>query len=155
MCNTCLTVPSSPQNTSTQANDLASHTAGLMFLLFIYFVFEATPKNSDGWDRTSCLCSLVQLMLDPYYRTLHGFPRLIHKEWLSFGHKFETRSGTGPAPQEKEAAPVFLLFLDCVMMFACLYVYLFICYSVFVIRCFFVSLFVSLFICLFVVFSLL
>ena len=69
---------------------------------------------SDGWDRTSCLCSLVQLMLDPYCRTLEGFPRLIHKDWLAFGHRFETRSGTGPSPQEKEVAPVFLLFLDCV-----------------------------------------
>ena len=25
---------------------------------------------SDGWDRTSQLCSLSKLMLDPYYRTL-------------------------------------------------------------------------------------
>jgi hypothetical protein len=69
---------------------------------------------SDGWDRTSQLCSLVQLMLDPYYRTLEGFPRLIHKEWLCFGHRFETRSGIGSSLQEREVAPVFLLFLDCV-----------------------------------------
>lgn len=69
---------------------------------------------SDGWDRTSQLTSLAQLMLDPYYRTLEGFPRLIHKEWLSFGHRFDTRSGAGATPQEREMAPVFLLFLDCV-----------------------------------------
>ncbi len=53
-------------------------------------------------------------MLDPYYRTLEGFPRLVHKEWLCFGHRFETRSGTGSNPQEREMSPVFLLFLDCV-----------------------------------------
>lgn len=28
---------------------------------------------SDGWDRTSQVCSVAAVLLDPYYRTLRGF----------------------------------------------------------------------------------
>jgi len=70
---------------------------------------------SDGWDRTSQLTSLAQLLLDPYYRTFDGFQVLIEKEWIKFGHKFNERCGPGKSIfVEAECSPVFLQFIDCV-----------------------------------------
>ena len=85
---------------------------------------------SDGWDRTSQLSSLTQILLDPYYRTFEGFLALIMKDWCAFGHKLgerihtETRRWVSAGkpdkdnsrgiPSNTETSPVFLQFLDCV-----------------------------------------
>eukprot|EP00474_Spongospora_subterranea_P009059 CRZ09517.1 hypothetical protein [Spongospora subterranea] len=75
---------------------------------------------SDGWDRTSQVSSLSQLLLDPFYRTLDGFTMLIQKEWMEFGHPFSLRhAGIGNSRRHSsksstESAPIFILFLDAV-----------------------------------------
>lgn len=67
---------------------------------------------SDGWDRTSQMTSICQLLIDGYFRTIDGFCVLIEKEWLSFGHMFSKR--TFAPDNGVERSPIFLLFLDCV-----------------------------------------
>ena len=85
---------------------------------------------SDGWDRTAQLTSLVEMMLDPFYRTIRGFEVIIEKEWCSFGHKFADRYGhCGDIPgagsgtktvsdrsnwRDQERSPIFVQFLDCI-----------------------------------------
>jgi len=67
---------------------------------------------SDGWDRTSQVVALAQVMLDPYFRTIEGFMVLIEKDWLAFGHKFKDRLGTPNDKNDHEQSPIFLQFLE-------------------------------------------
>jgi myotubularin-related protein 1/2 len=79
---------------------------------------------SHGWDRTSQVCALAQLLLDPYYRTVEGFSCLVEKDFMSFGHPFHTRcahgegrgndSSNSTSIDEGQISPIFLQFLDCV-----------------------------------------
>ncbi|OQR91477.1 myotubularin [Thraustotheca clavata] len=69
---------------------------------------------SDGWDRTSQLTALAELMLDPYYRTIRGFAILVEKDWCGFGHKFSERTGHNPPTDTSEISVVFLQWIECV-----------------------------------------
>lgn len=69
---------------------------------------------SDGWDRTAQIVSLVQLLVDPFARTIKGFVALCDREWLQFGHQFRTRLGLFPATDPDGESPIFVQFLDTV-----------------------------------------
>eukprot|EP00466_Bigelowiella_natans_P012200 jgi/Bigna1/68893/fgenesh1_pg.7_\ len=72
---------------------------------------------SDGWDRTSQVAALAQLQMDPHYRTMLGFSKLIEKDWIGFGHMFGLRNGHGKSrsnPRDKNRSPIFLQWLDAV-----------------------------------------
>jgi myotubularin-related protein 1/2 len=72
---------------------------------------------SHGWDRTSQVCAIAQLFLDPHYRTIDGFRDLVEKDWLSFGHPFQLRCAHGEAKGDRnddQMSPIFLQFLDAV-----------------------------------------
>jgi myotubularin-related protein 5/13 len=65
----------------------------------------------SGWDLTSVLVALTEIILDSTYRTIDGFQTIIEREFLSFGHRFSTNG-----INELHNAPnaVFILFLDAV-----------------------------------------
>lgn len=61
-----------------------------MLLRFIFILQAIVVENasvlvhcSDGWDRTSQVCSLGALLLDSYYRTIKGFMVSIFFIWLN------------------------------------------------------------------------
>ena len=73
---------------------------------------NALVHCSDGWDRTSQICALAQLLLDPYYRTLAGFRVLVQKDFCAFGHMCKQRLGT--VLHADQRSPCLLQFLEAV-----------------------------------------
>jgi hypothetical protein len=75
---------------------------------------EATLVHcTDGWDRTAQVCGLIQVIMDPFCRTLEGFRQLIQKEWCDAGHMFSLRCGHTRAHAD-QCAPIFGQFIDAV-----------------------------------------
>lgn len=70
-------------------------------------------QESNGQDMNCIISCLIQIYLDPHWRTVSGFQTLIQKEWVALGHPFTSRHCL-VAYHEAEPAPLFLLFLDCV-----------------------------------------
>jgi myotubularin-related protein 1/2 len=81
---------------------------------------------SHGWDRTSQVAALAQLLLDGHYRTRKGFATLVEKDFHAFGHPFHTRCAHGEGGNEQsvdegQVSPIFLQFLDGVYQLVRLY----------------------------------
>ncbi|KAM8869688.1 myotubularin-related protein 11 [Spinachia spinachia] len=70
-------------------------------------------QEADDRDLGCVVSSLVQVMCDPHCRTQRGFQGLVQKEWVMAGHRFSSRINYH-RDNDKEEAPVFLLFLHCV-----------------------------------------
>ncbi|KAL2084410.1 hypothetical protein ACEWY4_019928 [Coilia grayii] len=70
-------------------------------------------QEPEDRDMNCVVSSLVQVMCDPHCRTVAGFQALIQKEWIMAGHRFLSRINYH-RDSDKEEAPLFLLFLDCV-----------------------------------------
>ncbi|XP_069780282.1 myotubularin-related protein 12 isoform X2 [Narcine bancroftii] len=68
--------------------------------------------EENGCDLCCVIASLVQVIIDPHFRTITGFQSLIQKEWLMGSHCFLDRCNHLRG-NDKEA-PVFLLFLECI-----------------------------------------
>ncbi|KAK2180751.1 hypothetical protein NP493_427g01041 [Ridgeia piscesae] len=69
-------------------------------------------KEESCSDLAPVISCLVQLLVDPACRSLHGFQALVEREWVALGHHFADRCGLVTSP-DTEQCPVFLLFLDC------------------------------------------
>ncbi|KAL5106664.1 Myotubularin-related protein 9 [Taenia crassiceps] len=81
--------------------------------------------GGDGRDQCLLVSALVQVILSPAVRTIRGFEALIQREWISAGHAFSERCShllTQPSDSMfTEAAPIFILFLDCIWQIWCQY----------------------------------
>ncbi|KAI6779560.1 myotubularin-related protein 6/7/8 [Emericellopsis cladophorae] len=92
-------VPLGPAREMLHQSDWLRHTrdvldgASIIVRQIGYHHSHVLIHCSDGWDRTSQLSALAQIMLDPFFRTIDGFITVVEKDWLSFGHMFRLRSG--------------------------------------------------------------
>lgn len=60
------------------------------FKIDVFLSLYAFAEEEDR-DLNCVVSSLVQLMLDPHYRSLAGFQSLVQKEWVMAGHRFLDR----------------------------------------------------------------
>ncbi|XP_071387756.1 myotubularin-related protein 10 isoform X2 [Centroberyx affinis] len=66
------------------------HSAEIVYLLDGKNASVILQEDEDR-DLNCVVSSLVQLMLDPHYRSLIGFQSLVQKEWVMAGHRFLDR----------------------------------------------------------------
>uniref|UniRef100_A0A8C3YPW2 Myotubularin-related protein 10 n=1 Tax=Catagonus wagneri TaxID=51154 RepID=A0A8C3YPW2_9CETA len=87
------------------------HSAELVYMLESKRL-SVVLQEEEGRDLSCIVASLIQVMLDPYFRTITGFQSLIQKEWVMAGYPFLDRCNH--LKRSEKEAPLFLLFLDTV-----------------------------------------
>ncbi len=58
----------------------------------VYVIYHVCVER-DQRDWMPLVCCLVQLMLEPRWRTIKGVQELIQREWVALGHDFTCRLG--------------------------------------------------------------
>ncbi|KAM9586007.1 myotubularin-related protein 10 isoform 1-T1 [Trichechus inunguis] len=85
------------------------HSAELVYILERKHL-SVILQEEEGRDLSCFVASLIQVMLDPYFRTVTGFQSLIQKEWVMAGYQFLDRCNH--LKRSEKESPLFLLFLD-------------------------------------------
>lgn len=85
------------------------HSAELVYILESQRL-SVVLQEEEGRDLSCLVASLVQVMMDPYFRTITGFQSLIQKEWVMVGYQFLDRCNH--LKRSEKESPLFLLFLD-------------------------------------------
>lgn len=70
----------------------------------------------DTESRGAQISAIVQLLMNPFYRTFEGFPHLIEKEFLHFGCPKSAKK-----EREEDKSIILIQFFDCVFQFTHLY----------------------------------
>uniref|UniRef100_G3TKN5 Myotubularin-related protein 10 n=3 Tax=Loxodonta africana TaxID=9785 RepID=G3TKN5_LOXAF len=85
------------------------HSAELVYILERKHL-SVILQEEEGRDLSCVVASLIQVMLDPHFRTITGFQSLIQKEWVMTGYQFLDRCNH--LKRSEKESPLFLLFLD-------------------------------------------
>ncbi|XP_012867530.1 PREDICTED: myotubularin-related protein 10 isoform X3 [Dipodomys ordii] len=85
------------------------HSAELVYMLESKHL-SVVLQEEEGRDLSCLVASLVQVMMDPYFRTITGFQSLVQKEWVMAGYQFLDRCNH--LKRSEKESPLFLLFLD-------------------------------------------
>lgn len=125
--------------TSEYASDWYSNISDILSCsIGVVNILNKEEKNvlvhcSDGWDRTSQVCALTQIILDSKFRKIKGFLNLIEKEFSNAGFRFSSRNDLYNdklighdvfinknseiryvKTEDHEESPIFTQFLECV-----------------------------------------
>ena len=73
--------------------------------------YPVVIQSESGVGILSVLSAIIQLILDPHFRTVKGLCLLIEKDIIYYGHKFGNFTGKKSID---EYSFIFLMFLDCV-----------------------------------------